>query len=146
MLHLVKGHLMPRCHGSFICRASQAFASLAVSCGLAIVALLALTLGVLQDTHADGVTPDDVTATAPQLTLPVFEPAAPAVMRKVQPRDASTMPWISRREASLRSKESPAREMFGLSKVAFPLLVSDVVPVDASSVTVVTSGSTVGVR
>lgn len=138
---------MPRCHGSFISRASRAFASLAVSCALAILALLVLTFGVLQDTHADGVSPGDVTATSPQMTLPVFGPAAPAVMRKVQPRDASTMPWISRRGASSRSsKESPARELFGLSKVAFPLLVSDVVPVDASSMTVVMSGSTVGVR
>lgn len=137
---------MPRCHNSFLSRASRAFASLAVSCALAILTLLALTVGALQDSHADGVSPGDVNATVSQMSLPVFEPAAPSVVRKVQPRDASAMPWISRRGASSRSKESPARELFGLSKVAFPLLVSDVVPVDASSVNVVMSGSTVGVR
>ena len=137
---------MPHCRNSFLSRASSAFASLAFSCALAILTLLALTLGLLQDTHADGVIPGDVTATVPQMSFPVHQPAAPSVARKVQPRDANTMPWISRRGSSQRSKESPARELFGLSKVAFPLLVSDVVPVDASSMTVVMSGSTVGVR
>lgn len=137
---------MPSSRSSFLSRASSAFASLAVSCALAILTLLALTLGGLQDTHADGVSPGDVTTTSPQMALPVFEPAGPSVVRKVQLRDASAMPWISRRGASSRSKESPARELFGLSKVAFPLLVSDVVPVDASIMTVVMSGSTVGVR
>lgn len=137
---------MPSCRSSFLSRASSAFASLAVSCASAILTLLALTLGVLQDTRADGVTPAGVTAAAPRMTLPVFEPAAPSVTQKVQPHDASAMHWISRRRASIRGTESPAREMFGLSKVAFPLLVSDVVPVDASSMTVVMSGSTVGVR
>lgn len=137
---------MPHCRNSFLSRASSACASLAFSCAVAILALLALTLGLLQDTHADGVSPGVVTATVPHMTLPVHQPAAPSVARKVQPRDASMMPWISRRGSSHRSKESPARELFGLSKVAFPLLVSDVVPVDASSMTVVMSGSTVGVR
>lgn len=137
---------MPSRRSSFLSRASSAFASLAVSCALAILTLLALTLGVLQDTHADGVSPGGVSATVPHMALPVFEPAGPSVVRKVQLRAASAMPWISRRGASSRSKESPARELFGLSKVAFPLLVSDVVPADASSMTVVMSGSTVGVR
>ncbi len=137
---------MPRCHDSFLSRASRAFSSLAVSCALAILTLLALTVGVPQDSHADGVGQGEVNATVPQMAIPVFEPAAPSVVRKVQPRDASTIPWISRRGASSRSKESPSRELFGLSKVAFPLLISDVVPVDASSMTVVMSGNTVGVR
>lgn len=137
---------MPRSHGSFVSRASRAFASLAVSCALAVLTLLALTFGVPQDSHADGVGPGVATATVAQMVLPVFEPAAPSVMRKVQPRDASAMPWISRRGAPSRSKESPARDLFGMSKVAFPLLVSDVVPVDPSGLNVVMSGNTVGVR
>ena len=138
---------MPRCHSSFLSRASSAFSSLAVSCALAILTLLALTLGVLQDTHADGVSGGVVNASVPHVVLPVLETAPKSVVRQViQARDASAMPWVSRRGASSRSKESPARELFGLSKVAFPLLVSDVVPVDASSMTVVMSGSTVGVR
>lgn len=137
---------MPHCRNSFLARASTAFASLAVSCGLAVLTLLALTLGGLQDSHADGVSPGTVPATVPQMSLPVFEPAAPSVVRKVQPREAGAISWISRRAMASRGKESPARELFGMSKVAFPLLVSDVVPVDASSMTVVMSGSTVGVR
>lgn len=138
---------MPRCRSAFLSRASSAFSSLAVSCVLAVLTLLALTLGVLQDTHADGVSGGVVRATVPHVVLPVLEPAPKFGVRQViQSRAASTMPWISRREAAFRSKESPARELFGLSKVAFPLLVSDVVPVDASSMTVVMSGSTVGVR
>lgn len=138
---------MQRCHGSFVSRASRACASLAVSCALAFLTLLALTFGVLQDSHADGVGSGGLSATMSHMSLPVLEPAAPAVIRQmVQSRDASAVPWISRRGSSSRSKESPARELFGLSKVAFPLLVSDVVPVDASSLNVVMSGSTVGVR
>jgi hypothetical protein len=138
---------MPRCRSSFLSRASSAFSSLAVSCALAILTLLALTLGVLQDTHADGVSGGVVNTSVPHVSLAVLEPAPKSVVRQViQPRDAGAMPWISRRGPSSRSKESPARELFGLSKVAFPLLVSDVVPVDASSMTVVTAGSTVGVK
>jgi hypothetical protein len=138
---------MPRCRSSFLSRASSAFSSLAVSCVLAGLTLLALTLGVLQDTHADGVSGGVVNASVPRTVLPVLDPASrTAVHQVVQSRDASPMPWISRRGASSRSNESPARELFGLSKVAFPLLVSDVVPVDAASMTVVMSGSTVGVK
>jgi hypothetical protein len=70
----------------------------------------------------------------------------PVVWQSTQSREASMMPWISRRGVSPRSKESPARELFGLSKVAFPLLVSDVVQADASGTAVVVSGPTVGVR
>ncbi len=66
---------MPRCRSSFLSRASSAFSSLAVSCVLAGLTLLALTLGVLQDTHADGVSGGVVNASVPRTVLPVLDPA-----------------------------------------------------------------------
>jgi hypothetical protein len=138
---------MARCHSSFLSRASRAFSSLAVSCVLTLLTLLILALGVLQDTHAEGVNDVVVNAAIPTVVVPDIDRAVrPVVWQSTQSREASMMPWISRRGVSPRSKESPARELFGLSKVAFPLLVSDVVPADASGTAVVVSGPTVGVR
>jgi hypothetical protein len=42
---------------------------------LAGLTLLALTLGVLQDTHADGVSGGVVNASVPRTVLPVLDPA-----------------------------------------------------------------------
>lgn len=138
---------MSRCQSSFLSRASRAFSSLAVSCVLTLLTLLILTLGLLQDTHADGVNNGVVNAAIPTVMVPDIDRSVrPVVWQSTQPREASMMPWISRRGVSTRSKESPARELFGLSKVAFPLLVSDVVPADALAKPEVMSGSTVGVR
>ena len=138
---------MPRCRSSFLARASRAFSSLAVSCVLTLLTLLILTLGLLQDSHADGVNDVVVNAAIPTVMVPDIDRAVrPVVWQSTQSREAITLPWISRRGVSPRSKESPARELFGLSKVAFPLLVSDVVPADASGMAVVVSGPTVGVR
>jgi hypothetical protein len=114
---------------------------------LTLLTLLFLTLGLLQDTHADGVNVGVVNAAIPAVTVPDIDRAVrPVVWQSTQSREAITLPWISRRGVSPRSKESPARELFGLSKVAFPLLVSDVVPADASARSEVMSGRTVGVR
>lgn len=138
---------MPDRRSSFLSRASSAFSSLAVSCSLAILTLLALTVGGLQDSHADGVSGGMVNASVPHVAIPLADPGPIAVVRQsFSARDAVAMHWISRRGAASRSKESPVRELFGLSKIAFPLLVSDVVPVDASGMNVVTSGSAVGAR
>lgn len=138
---------MPRFQGSFLSRASSAFSSLAVSCALALLTLLALSLGLLQNSRADGVSSGDVNATIDSTALPVLEmPATPMERQLDQPRAPGSVGWISRRVSSSRSSSSPARELFGLSKVAFPLLVSDVVPVDPPAKTIVMSGSPVGVR
>jgi hypothetical protein len=138
---------MPRCRSSFLSRASRAFSSLAVSCVLTLLTLLILALGFLQDTHAEGVNAVVVNAAIPTVMAPEIDRAVrPVVWQSTQSREAITLPWISRRGVSPRSKESPARELFGLSKVAFPLLVSDVVPADASARSEVMSGRTVGVR
>lgn len=138
---------MPRCSNPFLYRASRAFSSLAASCVLTLLALLVLALGVLQETHADGVSGGGVNAASPLTTLPDLESAAkPVVSQATQSRTASTPPWTFRWGMSSRSKESPVREMFGLSKIAFPLLVSDVAPVSSVGNAAVMSGSTVGVQ
>lgn len=138
---------MPDRRSSFLSRASGAFSSLAVSCSLAILTLLALTVGALQDSHADGVSGGVVNASVPNVAIPLADAAPIAAPRQsFSARDAVSLHWISRRGATSRSKESPVRELFGLSKIVFPLLVSDMVPVDASGMTVVTSGSAVGAR
>lgn len=127
-------------------RSAGAFSSLAASCAFSVVALLGVTPGLLQDSHADGVTPHGLKASPGTMDLPVLQPMMSAKPREIRPSDVASPTWISRRSASVRGQESPAREWFGLSKIAFPLLVGDVAPVSPVGNALVMSGSTVGVR
>lgn len=127
-------------------RSTGAFSSLAASCGLSVIALLGLTAGLLQDSHADGVSPHSLKVSSGTVEIPVLEPTGTARPREVRSSDLASPAWISRRAALIRGPESPARESFGLSKIAFPLLVGDVAPVSPVGNAVVMSGSTVGVR
>ena len=128
-------------------RASRAFSSLAISCVITLLSLLALSCGALQHSQAEGVngvvlnatmTSTNQAAVFSSAMLPTA-PASPVVLAG-EPR------WISRRPVAVRSQVSPTREFFGLSHVAFPLLVSDLIPAAPAGMSVPMSGRTVGVR
>jgi hypothetical protein len=137
---------MPRSRKIFLSRASRAFSSLAISCVLTLLALAALSLGLLQDLRAEGTNVGVMNAVMTTNGFVGGEPQAVSSVTSVASRGNSQLPWISRRPVAGREAVSPAREVFGLSKVAFPLLVSDVTPSVQTGKAVVMSGRTVGVR
>lgn len=128
-------------------RASRAFSSLAISCVITLLSLLALSFGALQNSRAEGVNGMVVNTSMSSANQAVVYSAAmlPASSASAV-RLAGEPLWITRRPVSVRKQVSPTREFFGLSKVAFPLLVSDLIPAAPSGEAVLMSGRTVGVR
>lgn len=128
-------------------RASRAFSSLAISCVITLLSLLALSFGVLQNSLAEGVNGVVVNTTMSSANPAlVFSPAMLTASSASVVRLAGEPLWISRRPGDVRSQVSPTREFFGLSKVSFPLLVSDLTPAAPAGKSVLMSGRTVGVR
>jgi len=132
-------------------RASSAFSSLAVTVVLAALTILALAIGSMRDSKAE-------TASSLLLVSRVEDPSlewglAPAV--QALPRrsvEAEKPQVISRRPLSTsikvsRSREvGPAQEWLGVSKLAFPLLVSDLVIGQPTAAPDVMTGKAVGVK
>ncbi|MEI7781064.1 MAG: hypothetical protein WCJ18_03960 [Planctomycetota bacterium] len=138
---------MSRTRRPFASRASRAFSSLAISCAIAILSLLALTVGALQDSRAEGMNAVVVnTSLSSTRSVPVFPAALQAASPAPSVLLAGEKMWISRRPVAIRDQGSPVKEFFGFSKMAFPLLVSDLAPVAPGSKSVVMAGRTVGVR
>lgn len=137
---------MPRSRTFFLSRASRAFSSLAISCVLTLLTLVVLSLGLLQDSRAEGTNVGVMNAAVSSSNFAGGEMRTDAAVATVGSRGANQLSWISRRPVTSRDSSSPAREVFGLSKVAFPLLVSDVAPAVQTGKAVVMSGRTVGVR
>ena len=139
---------MFRIHRLFGSRASRAFSSLAISCVIAILSLLALSVGSLQDTRAEGMNSVIVNASMRSAgAAPVFSAALQQPSPASAVRLAGEQSWITRHSVAKHGQVSPVKEFFGLSKLAFPLLVSDLAPIAPSGKFVATmSGPTVGVR
>ena len=128
-------------------RASRAFSSLAISCVITLLSLLALSFGALQKSRAEGVNGMVVNTTMSSVNQAlVISPAMLPASSASAVRLAGAPLWISRRPVDVRSQVSPTREFFGLSKVAFPLLVSDLTPAAPAGKSVLMSGRTVGIR
>lgn len=127
---------------------SRAFSSLAISCVLTLACLLALFLGGVQDSRAEGVVSVAAKASAGSASLASWNAlegglssrASSAAMLASSPR------VTSKRLAVFRDQQSPLKENFGVSKLAFPLLVSDLISAEQGTKSVVMSGRTVGVR
>lgn len=132
-------------------RASSAFSSLAVTVALAVLTILALAIGSMQDSKAE-------TASSLLLVSRVEDPslewgAAPAAQSLPRRSVEAEKPQvISRRPLSAsikvsRSREAgPAQEWLGVSKLAFPLLVSDLVGSQSNAVPAIMTGKAVGVK
>ncbi|MFM8379908.1 MAG: hypothetical protein ACKOB1_11360 [Planctomycetia bacterium] len=137
----------------FVSRASNAFSSLAVTVAMAVLTILALALGAVQDTKAEsnsgsrllGVTKvEDPTLEWSQFAM-VSLPERSAAEEK--PVVISRKPLSSPRStfADPRKAKGPAQEWMGMSKLAIPLLVGDLVGGPAMRAPTVMTGQAVGV-
>jgi hypothetical protein len=132
-------------------RASSAFSSLAVTVVLAVLTILALAIGSMRDSKAE-------TTSSLLLVSRVEDPSLEwGVVPAVQslPRrsvEAEKPQVISRRPLSASTKmlrnraAGPAQEWLGVSKLAFPLLVSDLVGGQSNVAPAVMTGKAVGVK
>ncbi|MEI6240431.1 MAG: hypothetical protein WCR51_08570 [Planctomycetia bacterium] len=137
----------------FLSRASNAFSSLAVTVALALLTILVLAIGSMRDSKAE-------TTSALLLVSRVEDPAldlASASAVQVLPArgaEADKPQLISRRPLSVSSSKSrnrgagPSQEWMGVSKLAFPLLVSDLVIGQAKTtpMPMVMTGRSVGAK
>lgn len=135
-----------------VSRASNAFSSLAVTVAMAVLTILALAIGAVQDSKAEMSSGSDVLGFT-KVEDPALEwgkgsagtlPERSAVSEKPQ--------MISRKPLSKvgaftrpRSPQGPAQEWMGMSKLAFPLLVNDLVGGKAVQTPTVMTGQAVGV-
>lgn len=132
-------------------RASSAFSSFALSVVLAVLTILALAIGSMQDSKAE-------TASSLLLVSRVEDPALEwgvAAAAQALPRrsvESEKLQVISRRPLTASSKlarkaaAGPSQEWMGVSKLAFPLLVSDLVGGQSSVTPTVMTGKTVGAK
>lgn len=135
----------------FLMRASNAFSSLAVTVALAVLTILAIAIGSMRDSKAE-------TTSTLLLVSRVEDPSlewgadVPAQILPVRAVEADKPKAISRRPLSASIKGTrarvagPSQEWMGVSKLAFPLLVSDLVVGQQTSAPMVMTGKSVGVK
>ena len=135
----------------FVSRASKAaFSSLAVTVVIAVLTILALALGAVQDSRADSKLESKILGIT-SVEDPVSEWGTAMVGTLPERSEASQrLAVISRRALSSdsmfsRGPQGPSQEWMGMSKVAFPLLVSDLVGDRTVRAPKVMTGRTVGV-
>lgn len=135
----------------FLTRASNAFSSLAVTVALAVLTILALAIGSMRDSKAE--TNSGLLLVSrvedPSLEWGVGSAAQGLPSRTV---DAEKPQMISRRPLSSSNKAvrsrvaGPSQEWMGVSKLAFPLLVSDLVVGQPAKTPMVMTGKSVGAK
>ena len=142
---------MANVHPLFLSRASNAFASLAMTVALAVLTILALAIGSMRDSKAE--TTSNLLLVS-RVEDPAVEWGSSAVARALPVRsaEAEKPQVISRRPLSAasrlpRSREAgPSQEWMGVSKLAFPLLVNDLVVARPQAAPRVMTGQAVGVK
>lgn len=136
----------------FLTRASNAFSSLAVTVALAVLTILALAIGSMRDSKAE--TNAGLLLTS-RIEDPSLEWGVGATVQGLPSRtaDVEKPQTISRRPLSSSSSKAarsrvagPSQEWMGVSKLAFPLLVSDLVVGQPTSSLTVMTGKSVGVK
>ena len=135
----------------FLSRASNAFASLAMTVALAVLTILALAIGSMRDSKAEMTSSLLLVS---RVEDPAIEWGAAAVVRALPVRsvEAEKPQVISRRPLSAasrlpRSREAgPSQEWMGGSKLAFPLLGNDLVVARPQAAPRVMTGQAVGVK
>ena len=135
----------------FLSRASNAFASLAMTVALAVLTILALAIGSMRDSKAE--TTSNLLLVS-RVEDPAIEWGSDAVARALPVRsvEAEKPQVISRRPLSAasrlpRSREAgPSQEWMGVSKLAVPLLVNDLVVARPQAAPRVMTGQAVGVK
>jgi len=138
---------------AFVSRASSAFSSLAVTVAMAVLTILVLALGTVQDSKADSNTGLTILGLT-KVEDPSLEWGKMAVGSLPDRSEAAvTLASMSRTPLAptdrtfifSRTPQGPAQEWMGMSKLAIPLLVSDLVGGQAVKAPRVMTGRTVGV-
>lgn len=137
----------------FVSRASNAFSSLAVTVAMAVLTILALALGAVQDTKAEsnsgagllGVTKVEDPATEWSQFAAVALPERSAAAEKPVVISRKPLSSAGRTFAAPRKAQGPTQEWMGVSKLAIPLLVGDLVGGQAVQTPAVMTGRSVGV-
>lgn len=121
-------------HGSiFVARAANAFSSLAVTVVLAALTILALAFGTVQDSRAE--TSSGVLLQSKVEAPPALEWQGAAGTGALpdrgasegRPQSISRRPLADSMAAGRGRASAPSQEWMGVSKIAFPLLVRDLV-------------------
>ncbi len=138
---------------AFVSRASSAFSSLAVTVAMAVLTILALVLGTVQDSKAESNT-GAVILGITKVEDPAIELGKMAV-GSLPERSVAAVTLASMSRTPLaptdssfifsRAPQGPAQEWMGMSKLAIPLLVGDLVGGQAVKTPRVMTGRTVGV-
>ena len=138
---------------AFVSRASSAFSSLAVTVVMAVLTILALALGTVQDSKAETSSGSTILGIT-KVEDPSLEWGKMAVgslpersVASVKPASISRTPLSStdRSYTLSRSSQGPSQEWMGMSRLAIPLLVGDLVGGQAVQAPRVMTGRTVGV-
>jgi hypothetical protein len=138
---------------SFLSRASSAFSSLAVTVAVAVLTILVVALGTVQDSKAESFTGSIIPGIT-KVEDPSLEWAKVAVGSLPERSVVSGIPAsISRTPLAptdgtfiaTRTPQGPTQEWMGVSKLAFPLLVGDLVGGQAVKTPRLMTGRTVGV-
>lgn len=144
---------MPSHRSVFVSRAASAFSSLALTVVLAVLTILALALGTVQDSKAESNSGSGLLGLT-KVEDPAFEwGSTSAASLPERSETAERLQAISRKPLSTgstfvasRVSQGPAQEWMGMSKLAFPLLVGDLTGSRATAVPSVMTGRTVGVQ
>lgn len=146
-----KGNSMANARPALLARASSAFSSLAVTVALAVLTILALAIGSMQDSKAE--TTSNVLLVSrvedPALVWDgsVASQALPArAIEAERPQTMSRRPLSPSIKATRARVAGPTQEWMGVSKLAFPLLVGDLVVGQTPVAPAVMTGKTVGAK
>lgn len=138
---------------ALLSRASGAFSSLAVTAAIAALTILSLALGTVQDSKAETTWTASVLGNSrvEDLALELTRMAVSSLPERsvAAGKSASVSRTALSSEdlafLSARPVQSPAQEWMGMSKLAFPLLVNDLVGGQVVRAPRVMTGQTVGV-
>ena len=138
---------------AFMSRASSAFSSLAVTVAMAVLTILALALGTVEDSKAESNT-GAVILGITKVEDPAIEwgkmavgslPERSVASVKLASMSRTPLAPTDRTFTFSRAPQGPAQEWMGMSKLAIPLIVGDLVGGQAVQTPRVMTGQTVGV-
>jgi len=138
---------------AFVSRASSAFSSLAVTVAMAVLTILALALGTVQDSKAESSTGSALLGIT-KVEDPSLEwgklaagslPERSAVSEKTVAISRRPLSTTDRTFILARTAQGPSQEWMGMSKLAIPLLVGDLVGGQTVQTPRVMTGQSVGV-
>jgi hypothetical protein len=134
-----------------LARASKAFSSLAVTVALAVLTILALAIGSMQDSKAETTSSlllvSRVEDPALEWGVSAASQALPArAIEAERPQSISRRPLTTSIKVTRARVSGPSQEWMGVSKLAFPLLVGDLVIGQTPAAPTIMTGQSVGAK